>query len=464
MKTENLFIQKSLNHLSAFLRTHDRSNLAKALSRLSGFEIAKLLLDRPLDQQLAAFCALTPTLAAETLDYLSEKQQETLLSALPVATKAPLLEAMHPDDRTALLKQLPQPLVEECLKLLSPVERTLTLTLLGYPEDRVGHIMTTDYLTIKLDWTVDKVLDHIRAYGHDSETINELYVVDESNKLLDDIKIKDFLFTQKEAMVAQIANFKFVSLNVNDKAEQAINVFKEYDRAALPVIDDAGILLGIVTIDDILRYASEMTTEDMQKVSGMEALDEPYMETPFFELMKRRARWLIILFIGETFTATAMGIFEAEIAKAVVLALFIPLIISSGGNAGSQSTTLIIQAMALGEVKLKDWWRVMRREFYSGLFLGTTLGTIGFLRVALWAAVTTIYGEHWMLIAFTIFFALIGVVLWGSLMGSMLPLMLRRVGIDPATASAPLVATLVDVTGITIYFGIAMVVLQGSLL
>ena len=434
------------------------------LSRYSGYEIADLLVDRSIEEQVFVFSALKAPLAAEAFDYLSLKNQKLLLEKLPCTVTAAMLEAMHPDDRTSLLKDLPLAAVNEYLKLLSQEERSLTLTLLGYPEDRVGHIMTTDYIAIRPEWTVETVLHHIRAYGHDSETINELYVVDESNKLLDDIKIRDFLFVPIKSTVSQLANFKYICLQANDKAEDAINVFKEHDRTALPVVNDAGILVGIVTIDDILRYASEVGTEDMQRVGGMEALDEPYMETPFMELMKKRARWLVILFIGETFTATAMGFFEAEIAKAVVLALFIPLIISSGGNAGSQSTTLIIRAMALGEVKLKDWWRVMKREVCSGVFLGAILGFIGFLRVALWAGVTTLYGEHWFLIGLTIFFSLMGIVLWGSLSGSMLPLILRRFGVDPAAASAPLVATLVDVTGITIYFGIAMTVLQGTLL
>lgn len=264
--------------------------------------------------------------------------------------------------------------------------------------------------------------------------------------------------------MSQITNGRFIALKASDKAEDAITIFQEYDRVALPVVNEHKKLLGIVTIDDILRLSTEETTEDMQKVGGMEALEEPYMETPFLELMKRRSRWLIVLFLGELLTATAMGFFEGQISKAVVLAVFIPLIISSGGNAGSQSSTLIIRAMALGEVTLADWWIIMRREVLSGLFLGGILGTLGFARVALWGATTNIYGEHWELVGFTIFFSLLGIVLWGSFTGSMLPLILRRLGADPATSSAPLVATLVDVTGITLYFGIAMILLKNTLL
>lgn len=454
----------STMQFSAFIQSKDIKELTRYLNGLSGFEIADMISKKSIDDQVIVFTSLNPTLAASTFDYLTVKNQKQLLHALPSAVTASMLEAMHPDDRTQLLEELSQEAVDEYLKLLTPEERVAARTLLNYPEDRVGRLMTTDYLAIRLEWTVEKVLDHIRKYGHDSESIDVLYVLDDQNKLIDDINIKDFLFVPKEHKVSQLSNYRFISLSVTGKIEDAINVFKEHDRVALPVLNDKGVMLGIVTIDDILRASAEKDTENMQKVGGTEALDEPYMETPFLELMKKRARWLIILFIGEMLTATAMGFFEAEIAKAVVLALFLPLIISSGGNAGSQSSTLIIRAMALGEVKLRDWWRVMHREIYSGLFLGCILGLIGFMRVAIWGSATLMYGEHWLLVAFTVCLALIGVVLWGSLSGSMLPLILRRFGYDPATSSAPLVATLVDVTGISIYFGIALVILKGSLL
>ena len=299
---------------------------------------------------------------------------------------------------------------------------------------------------------IEKVLDHIQEYGHDSETINVIYVVDEENKLLDDIKLKDILFVPRDSKVESLANYQFVTLSVNDSDEAAINAFRHYDRIVLPVIDEKGILLGIVTIDDVLRLANQEATQEMQNFGGMEALSEPYMQAPFLELMKKRAGWLVILFLGEMFTATAMGYFEDEISKAVVLALFLPLIISSGGNAGSQASTLIIRAMALGEVKLSDWWRIVKREVLSGVFLGAILGIIGFFRVALWNLFSNIYGEYWLLIAITIGLSLIGVVLWGTLCGAVLPLILRRAGVDPATSSAPFVATIVDVTGLIIYF------------
>lgn len=442
----------------------DVEEFAKQLNSLTPFEIADLISEKPNEEQIRIFGLLTPELAAKVFDYLPVRIQKSILYSLDPQHLAKMLTNMPPDDRTALLEELPQAILEKYLKLLPSDERVTALALLGYPEDSVGRLMTTDYIAVKMDWTVQKALDHIREYGHDSETINVIYIINDDNVLLDDIKIREFLFVPTYFKVEQISDRKFVALSVLDNAEIAIQVFKTYDRVALPVIDDKTVLKGIVTIDDVLRYASERSTESIQHVGGTEPLEAPYMETSFFELMKKRAKWLVLLFVGEMFTASAMGYFEHEIAQAVVLALFLPLIISSGGNVGSQSTTLIIRAMALDEVVLSDWWRVFKREIFSGFFLGILLGSIGFARILIWGSVSHIYGEHWFLIALTLFFSLIGVVMWGSLAGAMLPFLLRWLRFDPATASAPLVATLVDVTGIVIYFGIAMIVLKGTLL
>ncbi len=446
------------------IKEKDASRLLAVLSTLSCFEIAEMIVNKVKDDQLFVFNVLPPQLAANIFDYLPPAKQLQILKELPTLQIANILLAMNPDDRTAFLEDLPKQAVAEYIKLLPNGERALAVKLLGYPEDTVGRLMTTDYLTVKMDWTCEQALDHIRAYGHDSETISMIYVVNDENLLLDDIKIREFLFAPKSNKVSQLADKKFVALSDFDSDETGIAVFKMHSLNALPVINDAGILLGIVTIDDILRLAGEKNTENFQKVGGTEALDEPYMDISFFALMKKRVRWLILLFLGEMFTATAMGFFEVEIAKAVVLALFLPLIISSGGNAGSQSSTLIIRAMALGEVKLKDGWKVLRREIFSGIFLGSVLGCIGFARITLWSSVSDIYGAHSILLAITVACALLGVVLWGTLSGAMLPLLLRRLGADPAVSSAPLVATLVDVTGIIIYFIIAMSILKGTLL
>jgi magnesium transporter len=276
--------------------------------------------------------------------------------------------------------------------------------------------------------------------------------------------MRELLLNPLGKRISDMMDYQFVTLSATDLKETAVDVFRKYDRTALPVVDAEGKLVGIVTIDDVLDVAEEEATRDIQQLGGLEALDEPYVTTPLLAMVKKRATWLVILFVGELLTATAMGFFEEEIARAVVLALFVPLIISSGGNSGSQAATLIVRALALGEVGLHDWWMVMRREILSGLMLGGILGTIGFLRIALWSAFSDIYGPHWPLIAATVGISLVGIVLWGSLSGSMLPFILKRAGLDPATSSAPFVATLVDVTGLVIYFTVAFVVLHGTLL
>jgi magnesium transporter len=381
-----------------------------------------------------------------------------------------ILNEMSPDDRTALLEELPSAAARQLIRLLTPEERRVATALLGYPEDSVGRLMTPDFIQVKEDWTVQHVLDYVRQFGRDSETLNFVYVVDERGKLIDDVRMREFLLRPLTAKVSEIRDQSFVALNVGDLQQDALNVFRKYDRAALPVVDSNGVLVGIVTADDMLDVAEKEATEDIQKFGGMEALEEPYMRIPVWRMVRKRAGWLVILFLGEMLTATAMANYQEELAKALVLALFLPLIISSGGNSGSQASTLMIRAMALGEVNLRDWWRVMGREVQAGLSLGVILGAIGIMRVGAWAIIgeqyfhQQPYGAHWPLVAFTVGIALVGVVLWGTLSGSMLPFLLRRVGADPATSSAPFVATLVDVTGLIIYFSIAMVIMRGAML
>ncbi len=325
--------------------------------------------------------------------------------------------------------------------------------------------MTPEYRAVLVDWTMQEVLEHIREVGKDKETIDVIYVVNDKGEFVDDMRIREILLASPDKIVGDIIDNRFITLNVNDDQEVANQVFKMNNRVALPVVDDKNILLGIVTIDDILWVASEEFSEDMQKMGGTEALDEPYLEIPLLKLFKKRVVWLIVLFLGEMLTATAMGYFEDEIAKAVVLALFVPLIISSGGNSGSQASTLIIQAMAVGELSIIDWWRVLRRELVQGLLLGSILGLIGFVRIVVWSSIfPELYGVHSLMIAATVGFALLGVVLWGTLIGSMFPLLLKKLGADPAVSSAPFVATMVDVTGLIIYFSLAFIFLEGLLL
>lgn len=440
------------------------ANLQDQLEQLMPIEIVDLIERSPVEDRILIFNAVPKNAAASVFEFLPFHLQQEALDNLPSEKAAFILNALSPDDRTSFLEELPSQTLKELLKLLSNEERTLTLKLLGFPEYSVGRLMTTDYIAINDEWTVAEVLNYVRLHGHYSETIAVLYVVDKKGILIDDIDLKDFLFTPPDAKVASLNDYKFIALHANDDQENAIGIFQKYGREALPVIDEKGVLLGIVTADDILNIAREEATEDMQKIGGLEALDMPYMETPFLELMQKRGSWLIILFIGEMFTATAMAYYQTEIASAVVLTLFLPLIISSGGNSGSQASTLIIRALALKEISLKDWWKIMRREIFSGFFLGTILGVIGFFRITLWALFTDIYGPHSTLVAISVGLSLVGVVLWGTITGSMLPLILKSFKIDPATSSAPFVATLVDVTGVIIYFSIAYIVLHGTLL
>lgn len=391
--------------------------------------------------------------------------QERIIKKLQSNKLTEIIRLLPPDDRTALLSELKGEAVKKLLILLPDNDRIEALHLLGYQEDSVGRMMTPDFIAVKTDWTVNRVLSHIRRYGKNSETIDVIYVIDKEGVLLDDIRIREILLADPEVKIGELTDNRLIALNVNDPQEEAINVFRMNNRVALPVVDDQHILLGIVTVDDILWIAHEEYTEDMQKFGGTEALDEPYLDMPLLKLVKKRAGWLIVLFLGEMLTATAMQHFEIELEKAVVLSLFIPLIMSSGGNSGSQASTLIIQAMALGEVTLASWWNVMKRELISGTLLGLILGTIGFVRIAIWQNLALYnYGEHWLLIAVTIFFTLIGIVLWGSLIGSMMPIIMKKLKLDPATSSAPFVATMVDVTGIVIYFSIAVLTLRGVLL
>jgi magnesium transporter len=395
---------------------------------------------------------------------LDISDQDDLLKSLKPNEVALLLNELAPDDRTAFLSELPSNVVKEFIKLMNPEERSITLSLLGYPENSVGRLMTPDYIDVESNWTVRQVLDYIRQYGKNVETIDVIYVTDVNGVLLDDIRIRDFLIAEKDTLVEELMDNRYITLFADDDQKETLTEFQNNNRVALPVVDEKNILLGIVTIDDVLWVAEEEYTEDIQKIGGTEALDEPYLDTPILELFKKRIFWLLILFIGEMFTATAMHYYEDAIQKAVVLALFIPLIISSGGNTGSQASTLIIQAMALGEVTIRDWWRVVKREILSGLLLGATLGIVGFLRVVIGDKIGLGWQAHTMGVALTIGVSLLFIVLWGTICGSMLPLLLRRLGFDPAVGSAPFVATLVDITGLVIYFSTAMIFLKGILL
>lgn len=428
-------------------------------------DLAELISDLPENEQAILYRLLPRGVATETFEYLDIDSQQNLLTALTKKDVSHILNSMSPDDRTEMLEELPSNVVQELLKLLSFEEFKIAKTLLAYSEDSVGRLMSPDYISVKKDWTITEVLDYIRKYGHDSETLNVIYVVDDYGKLIGELAARELLLSQPEKKVKDlISEEKIITLTATQDQQDALETFKRYDRVALPVVDSNGYLIGIVTVDDMLDVAEEEETEDIQKFGGIEALEEPYMDLPIFEVIKKRGVWLVVLFLGEMLTASAMAFFEDELAKAIVLATFIPLIISSGGNSGSQAATLIIRALALGEITIKDWWRVMRREILSGLALGSLLGLIGVFRVVFWSIILGSYNIEWLTIGYTVGVSLIGVVLLGTLAGSMLPLLLQRWGLDPATSSAPFVATIVDVAGIIIYFSVATVFLSGILL
>jgi magnesium transporter len=451
-------------HFNYLLESGNETAARQFLDHQNISDVADLINEFP-EQEGYIITHMSIHRAASVFKILDLSAQKHIIRELPPYKTAELLNVLSPDDRTDFLEELPSNAVRELIKLLDPEERKTTLSLLGYPEDSIGRLMTPDYVYVYPQNTVEEVFATIRKHGKDSETINVIYVINEKGELLDDIRIRDFILSQPHKKVAELMDNRVTSLNAYDDQEKASEIFKKENRVALPVVSQSNKLLGIVTIDDMLWVAEEEFSEDMQKMGGTEALEQPYLEIPILKLFQKRIVWLIVLFLGEMLTATAMGYFEDEIAKAVVLALFVPLIISSGGNSGSQASTLVIQAMAVGEITISDWWRVLKREIISGILLGTALGIIGFLRVVLWSQVfPDVYGIHYIEIGLVVGISLIGVVLWGTLSGSMLPIFLKRLGADPAVSSAPFVATLVDVTGLVIYFFTAFLFLKGLLL
>lgn len=451
-----------VDQVELLLAEGDREQLNEYLDSLNISDVEALIDEIP-EHGATFISSLSINRAASVFRILDFPTQERIVKRLSGPKIAELINELPPDDRTSFFSELHGDAVKKMIILLPPADRKEALSLLGYPEDSVGRLMTPDYITVREDWTVGKILDHIRKYGKNSETIDVIYVIDDKGVLLDDIRIREILLVNPETVVRDLMDNRLISLRANDPQEEAVNVFRMNNRVALPVTDDDLIMLGIVTIDDILWVANEESTEDIQRIGGMEALDEPYLDVSLLQLTRKRAGWLIILFIGELFTATVMQYYEHQLEKVLVLTMFIPLIVSSGGNSGSQASTLIIRAMALGEVTISDWWRVMRREFMSGLLLGLILGLIGFTRIYAWHLFSDVYGEHWLGIAGTVSLSLVGIVLWGSLIGSMFPFVLRRFGADPATSSAPFVATMVDVTGLIIYFSVAAFILAEAM-
>lgn len=512
------------------IQAKDWLGLREAMSELDPSDIAELLTDVPAEDEGVLFRVLPRDAAAKVFSYLPLDRQRELVQSLSNTQVNSILNEMTPDDRTRLLEELPAEVTRRLLDTLSPEELAAARALLGYPENTAGRYMTPEYVALPPDITAREAIDRIRTTGRGKETLNVVYLVDESGKLIEDARLGMIVLANPDMILRDVEDRTLVTVQATATRDEVITAFEQYDRVALPVVNAEGKMLGIITVDDVIDAAEKKATEEMQKLGGSEALDKPYFETGFGEMVKKRGGWLAALFLGEMLTATAMGYFEGEIEKAAVVALFVPLIISSGGNSGSQGTSLIIRSLALREIKLRDWWRVFGRELRTGLALGIFLGVIGFARISIWQGMshiphvgsffstqagelpegapagstmldeptvlkepltlpagtviakrtslppdanvplktspqeTTAYGRYWMRIGLTVFIALIGVITWGSLAGSMLPFLLRRAGFDPATSSAPFVATLVDVTGLLIYFTVASIILRGTLL
>ncbi len=448
--------------VQSLIAARDFTRLREIFAEWVPADLADVVADLPEKDKVVVFRVMPQAQAAAVFEYLDSDEQAELIHSMGREDSVRILNEMSPDDRTALLEELPAEAVRSLVASLSPSERAVAQHLLGYPEGSVGRLMTPDFIAIRSDWTVQQVLDDVRTRGRDSETLNVLYVLDDHGKLIDDLRIREFLTRPLDTRISDLMNDQFVTLSVADTQESAVALFRKYDRTVLPVVDKGGRLVGVVTVDDVLDVAEEAATADAHKFGGLEApLDLPYMSSGLWEMFRKRGSCLIILFASELLTANAMQSYADEMSRALSLSLFIPLVMSSGGNSGSQASTLVIRAMALGEVSLRDWWRVAGREIVSGLSLGALLGAAGFLRISLWTYLGWdhgLYSTHPYILAVAVGMALVGIVAWGSLAGSMLPFLLRLCRFDPATSSAPFVATLVDVTGLIIYFTVTALI------
>lgn len=455
-------------------------DLREALHGIPAADTADIFAELSPAEAAVAFRFLQRDDAGQVFSYLSQERQEELITELGTDGSLRVIEAMDPDDRVKLLDELPTEVCHRIVASLSPENRRVTQAILGYPPRSVGRLMTPDYVKIRPEWTVAQALEHIRKTGRDAETVNVVYVVDEQGRLIDDLRLRQLLFAEPGQTIDAIMNRQFVALKGDQPQEEAVRAMARYDRLALPVTDSRGVLVGIVTADDVADVAEAAATEQMQKLGGMEALDLPYMSTPVLTLARKRVTWLAVLFVGQMFTQTAMAGFEDELKTAAVLSTFVPLIVSSGGNSGSQATSLIIRAISVGEIKMADWWRVFFRELVGGALLGLALGILGILRIHVWGwlgwfeRIDSATGqatadslraqEHYQLLAVSIGLAVLCVVLWGTITGSMLPFILKKLKLDPATSSAPFVATLVDVVGVFIYLSSAVLILRGTIL
>jgi len=460
-----MFVQLIKPEFEELIAAKDWVALKEVLNDVPSADIADLLLELPGEIAIVVFRLLKKPIAADVFAELPTTKGVELLELFNKQQLSDVMGNLEPDEQVSILEELPGHLTQRVMNSIDLEDQKQLKKLLGYPEESVGRLMTPRYVRVKSDWTIRRSMEHIRTYGKTAETINVIYVVDDKEHLIDDLRLNHLILADQDDLIDTLMDRSFEALSVYDDQEEAVKMLAKYDRVALPVVDSDGVLVGIVTADDVIDVAEEETTEDMQKMAGMDALDDYYSQSSIFDLVKKRLWWLIVLFVGQILTAIAMGGYEEVLQKVVALSFFVPLIISSGGNSGSQAATLVIRALATDDIKPDDWIRVFKREFTSGLMLGGLIGMLGFVTLIGWdymmglPIVTTTY-----LTAGVVGLSLFSIVLFGNFTGAMLPFILSKLNLDPAVSSAPFVATIVDVSGIIIYFSIAILLLSGTLL
>ena len=445
--------------IAALLEAGEFREVRDALRSLPPADAAEIIAALDDAQSAIGFRVLPRDEAAEVFSELSPETQEDLIERLGDERASRVIEEMDPDDRAKLLDELPAEVAREIMVRLTPESRRETQAILGYPPESVGRIMTPDYVRVRPDWSVQRAMEHIRHWGSDAETINWVFVIDRDGRLIDDIPIRDLILAEPEATIESVMDSEFVALVATEDREEAVRMMARYDRTALPVVDSRGVLVGIVTFDDVADVAQEEFTEDVQKLGGMEALGEPYMSVGYASMIRKRGVWLALLFVMQIGTIGVMGLFEGMLARAVVLASFIPLVISCGGNTGSQAATMLVRALALHEVSPAEWVRVAGRELVTGFGLGAMLGVLGFTTVSIANRLGLVEAGDPFRMGLAVGLAVVVIVTWATMVGAMLPIILRKLGLDPATSSTPLVATLMDVSGLTIYFLVAFAIL-----
>lgn len=460
-----MFVQLIKPEFEELIANKDWVALKEVLNDVPAVDIADLLLELPGDIAVVVFRLLKKPVAADVFAEMPSSKGIELLELFNKQQLSDVMGNLEPDEQVSILEELPGHLTQRVMNSINREDQKQLKKLLGYPEESVGRLMTPRYVKVKSNWTIAYSMEHIRKFGETAETINVIYVVDEKEHLIDDLRITHLILADPDDQIETLMDRSFEALTVHDDQEEAVKMLAKYDRVALPVVDSDGVLVGIVTADDVIDVAEEETTEDMQKMAGMDALDDYYSQTSIFDIVKKRLWWLVILFVGQILTAIAMGGYEEILQKVVALSFFVPLIISSGGNSGSQAATLIIRALATDDIKPEDWKKVFSREFTSGLMLGGLIGLLGFVTLIGWDLIggaeltSTVF-----LTAGVIGLSLFSIVLFGNFTGAMLPFFLSKLNLDPAVSSAPFVATIVDVSGIIIYFTIAIVLLSGTLL